>query len=327
MWSSGTASIAAAMAMVVTSPTLIAQGSVNWPTRPVTLVVPLVAGGITDREMRPYLQKMQESTGQPFILDFKPGGNGTIGNLFVVKSKPDGYTFLISSSGLSILPAFTPNLPYDTIKDFAPVSQISKRAMMLVVHSSVPVNTYHEYIAYARANPGKLNWGTSGRGGVTHLVGAWLHQLTNTGVTFIHYKGSAPYVTDIVAGRLDVVAMSLGTGAPHFKTGTLKPLALMTTNRISALPKLLSIAEMGLPDYEYPNWLGMQAPAGTPTAIVNKASAEMAKAVRSSDLAADLDKNSISAIGSTPEEFRKILIREVAHWKKLVADLKIESSE
>ncbi len=327
MRSSALASIAAAAAMAVASPALMAQGTVNWPTRPVALVVPLVAGGITDREMRPYLQKVQESTGQPFILDFKPGGNGTIGNLFVVKAKPDGYTFLISSSGMAVLPAFHPDLPYDTIKDFSPVSQISKRAMMLVVHSSVPVNTYQEYIAYAKANPGKLNWGTSGRGGVTHLVGAWLHQLTNTEVTFVHYKGSAPYVTDIVAGRLDVVPMSLGTGAPHFKSGRLKPLALMTTNRLSVLPNLMSIAEMGLPGYEYPNWLGMQAPAGTPAAIVNKASAEMARAVKSPDLAADLELNSITAIGSAPEEFRKVLIREVAQWKKLVADLKIESSE
>ena len=321
------AAVAASATMLLASPNLPAQGNVNWPTRPVTLIIPLTAGGPGDREMRPYMQKPQENTRQPYVLDFKAGGNSVIGNLYVAKAKPDGYTYLVSASGLPILPAFTPDLPYDTIRDFAPVSLVTKRAMMLVVHSSVPVNTYQEYIAYAKANPGKLNWGTAARGGVTHLVGAWLHSATNTEVTFIHYKGSAPYVIDIVAGRLDVVPMSLGTGAPHFKSGTLKPLALMTVNRIPALPNLAPIAEMGVPGYEYPSWLGVLTAAGTPAAIVSKFSAELAKAVKSPDLAADLEKNSITAIGSTPDEFRQVLVREVAQWKKLVTDLKIESSE
>ena len=245
----------------------------------------------------------------------------------MVKSKPDGYTYLISASGLAILPAFTPDLPYDTIRDFAPVSIVTKRAMFLMVRGDFPANSYQEYIAYAKANPGKINWGTAAKGGVTHLVGAWLHQLTNTEVTFIHYKGSAPYVIDLIASRIDVAPISLGTGAPQIKAGKMKALALLSGNRIPVMPDVKTIAELGFPDYEYPSWLGVLAPAATPPAIVNKFSQELAKAVKAPDLAASLEKDAITAIGSTPDEFRKVLVKEVAQWKKLKADLKIEAEE
>lgn len=313
-------------ALLCTATTVHAQAKPPaWPARPVTMIIPLTSGGPGDREFRPYQEKLLASTGQPFVIDFKPGGNTVIGNNFVAKAKPDGHTWLISASGLAIIPAFTPDLPYDTLKDLVPTSIVTKRAMMLMVRASLPVNTYQEYIAYARANPGKLNWGTAAKGGVTHLVGAWLHQATNTEVTFIHYKGSAPYVIDLIAQRIDVAPISLGTGAPQIKAGKFRALALLTGNRIPAMPELRTVAEMGLPDYEYPSWLGVLAPAGTPAAIVNRFSEELAKAVKSPDLAASLEKDAITAIGSTPEEFRNTLTREVNHWKKLVADLKIEA--
>ena len=298
-----------------------------WPTRPVTLIIPLTSGGPGDREFRAYQDKLYASTGQTFILDFKPGANTVIGNSFVVKSKPDGYTYLLSASGLAILPAFTPDLPYDTVRDFAPVSIITKRAMMLMVRATFPANTYQEYIAYARANPGKINWGTAAKGGVTHLVGAWLHQATNTEVTFVHYKGSAPYVIDLIAQRIDVAPISLGTGAPQLKAGKFKALALLSGNRIPAMPELRTVAELGVPGYEYPSWLGVLAPAATPPAIVNRMSEELAKAVKAPDLQAMLEKDAITAVGSTPEEFRSVIVREVAQWKKLVTDLKIEAGE
>jgi tripartite-type tricarboxylate transporter receptor subunit TctC len=313
--------------MVALSLSQQAFGQAAWPTRPVTLIIPLTAGGPGDREFRPYQERLFKSLGQSFIVDFKPGGNTVIGNSFVVKAKPDGYTYLLSASGLAILPAFTPDLPYDTIKDFAPVSILSKRAMYLMVRATLPVNTYEEYIAYAKANPGKLNWGTAAKGGVTHLVGAWLHQLTNTEVTFIHYKGSAPYVVDIIAQRIDVAPISLGTGAPQIKAGKLKPLALLSGNRVSATPDVRTIKEMGLPDYEYPSWLGVLAPAATPPAIVNKFSEELAKAVKAPDIQAALARDAITPIGSTPDEYRKLLVKEVNQWKKLVTDLKIQPGE
>jgi len=299
----------------------------TWPNRPVTMIIPLTSGGPGDREFRQYQEKLYASLGQTFTLDFKPGGNTVIGNQFVVKSRPDGYTFLLSASGLAILPAFTPDLPYDTVKDFAPVSIITKRAMFLMVRGDFPANTYQEYIAYARANPGKINWGTAARGGVTHLVGAWLHQLTNTDVTFIHYKGSAPYVIDLIAGRIDVAPISLGTGAPQIKAGKMKPLALLSGNRIPVMPDIRTIAELGFPDYEYPSWLGVLAPAATPPSIVAKFSQELAKAVKAPDLAAALERDAITAIGSTPEDFRKVIVKEVAQWRKLKDDLKTEAGE
>jgi tripartite-type tricarboxylate transporter receptor subunit TctC len=324
-WNRLIPSALAALLLCASSLALAQPKPPAWPARPVNLIIPLTSGGPGDREFRPYQEKLLASLGQPFVLDFKPGANTVLGNAYVAKSKPDGYTWLLSASGLSIIPAFTPDLPYDTLKDLAPVSILTKRAMMLMVRASLPVNTYQEYIAYARANPGKLNWGSAARGGVTHLVGAWLHQATNTEVTFIHYKGSAPYVIDLIAQRIDVASISLATGAPQIKAGKFRALALMTGNRIPAMPELRTIAEMGLPDYEYPSWLGVLGPAATPPAIINRFSEELAKAVKSPDLAASLEKDAITAIGSTPEEFRKTLTREVVHWKKLVSDLKIEA--
>lgn len=319
-----------ALAVTALSVSSLAFGQAKppaWPTRPVMLIIPLTPGGPGDREFRAYQDKLLASTGQPFVLDFKPGGNTVIGNSYVIKSKPDGHTYLLSASGLAILPAFTPDLPYDTLKDFAPVSIITKRAMMLMVRATFPASTYQEYIAYARANPGKINWGTAAKGGVTHLVGAWLHQATNTEVTFIHYKGSAPYVVDLIAQRIDVAPISLGTGAPQIKAGKFKALALLSGNRIPAMPELRTVAELGLPDYEYPSWLGVLAPAGTPSAIVHRMSEELAKAVKAPDIQPMLEKDAITAIGSTPEEFRKTLVKEVAQWKKLVADLNIQPGE
>jgi tripartite-type tricarboxylate transporter receptor subunit TctC len=317
-------------AAILSLPTLShgqAKPAAAWPVKPVLLIIPLSSGGPGDREFRPYMDKMQASLGQPFVLDFKPGGNTIVGNQFVIKSKPDGYTYLVSASGLAILPALTPDLPYDTVKAFTPVSLVTKRAMMLMVRASLPVNTYQEYIAYARNNPGKLNWGTAARGGVTHLVGAWLHQATNTEVTFIHYKGSAPYVIDLIAQRIDVAPISLGTGAPQIKAGKFKALALLSGNRIAAMPELRTVAEMGVPDYEYPSWLGVLGPAGTPPAIASKFSEELAKAVKAPDLQAALERDAITPIGSTPAEFAKVIATEVVRWKKLVAELKIEAGD
>ena len=319
--------IGTALSVLAPAPSFGQNAAASWPNRPVTMIIPLTSGGPGDREFRPYQEKLYASLGQTFVIDFKAGGNTVIGNQYVVKSKPDGYTYLISASGLAILPAFTPDLPYDTIRDFAPVSIVTKRAMFLMVRGDFPANSYQEYIAYAKANPGKINWGTAAKGGVTHLVGAWLHQLTNTEVTFIHYKGSAPYVIDLIASRIDVAPISLGTGAPQIKAGKMKALALLSGNRIPVMPDVKTISELGFPDYEYPSWLGVLAPAATPPAIVNKFSQELAKAVKAPDLAASLEKDAITAIGSTPDEFRKVLVKEVAQWKKLKADLKIEAEE
>ncbi len=322
---------AGAAAVTLATPPGFAQTASNaastWPNRLVTFIIPLTAGGPSDREIRLYNERLQQSTGQPFVVDFKPGGNAVIGNNYVAKSKPDGYTWLLTSSGFAIIPAFRDDLPYDTLKDFAPTSLVSKRAMLLVVSAAVPANSYEEYIAYARANPGKLNWGSAAQGGVTHLVGAWLHNATRTEVTFVHYKGSAPAVIDALAGRIDVVTISIGTGLQHFKSGKLKALALLTGNRVSALPQLRTVAELGIPDYEYPSWLGLLAPATTPVDIVNRMSAELGKAVRAPDLLAKLESEAIAPVGSTPAELVRVVASDVARWKKLVKDNNIKTTE
>lgn len=304
-----------------------AQPAPGWPIRPVTLVHPLTSGGPGDIEFRPYQPRLLALLGQPVILDFKPGGNTTIGTGYVAKAKPDGYTHLLTTSAYAIHPALTPNLPYDSIRDFDAVSVLTKRAMVLGVRGDFPGGGFRDYIAYARANPGKLNWGAASQGGVTHLVGAWLHRITNTEATFVYYKGSAQYVIDLVAGRIDAAPVPLSMAAPHLKTGKMKAIALLTANRIAALPGTRPIAEQGYPDYEYPSWLGVLAPAGTPPEIVGTFSRALANAVQSPELQSGFERDAITPIGNTPAEFRASLVREIAHWKRLVADLKIEPGD
>ena len=280
-------------------------------------------------QTRLYSPKLTEALGQPILVDYKAGAGGAIGTVYVAKSAPDGYTLVSVSTSFGVLPAFSPldKVPYDPVKDFAPVSLMIRNSSMLLVSPSAPFNTFPEYLAYARANPGKINFGTTGSGGIYHIVGAWLHSLSKTEVTFVHYKGSGPMYTDMIAGRVQAAPAITFIGMPLVKSGKLKAIANLGTDRAGAMPDLKTVAEQGVPGFEYPSWSGYLAPAKTPPAIVNRLSAEFAKVAKSPDLVKKFESEYTVLVGSTPEEFAKTISTEYVRWRKVVEENNIKLEE
>ena len=294
----------------------------TFPNKPVTIVLPYTTGASTDIETRLYMPRLMENLGQPVLIDYRPGAGSSLGTIYVSKAAPDGYTILSVTPGFSVYPAFFPldKLPYDPIKDFAPISLVNKRTAIMLVHPSLGVKTFPEYLAYAKANPDKINFGTSGGGGIFHIVGAWLHSATNTRVTFIHYKGAGPMYVDFLAGRVNAAPGIPFVVAPYIKSGKLLPIAAMTAERSKYMPDLRTLVEYGVTDYNYVSWSGLLAPARTPEAIVNRWSAAFAFVARAPEVIKKMEVDSAEMVGTTPEQFRQSLAVEVARWRRVVQE-------
>lgn len=310
--------------LVLNATPVLAQSTPNYPAKPVTLIAPFPAGGPVDAEVRLYTQKLSQSLGQPFIVDAKPGAGTTIGTAYVAKAAPDGYTLLATNSSFSITPAFYPDLPYDPLKDLAPISLMSKRSTALFAAASAPFSTLAAYLAHARAHPGEINMGTVGAGGALHLSGAWLHSATGTEVTFVHYKGAGPMYLDMFAGRTHAAFVALSSALPFLKAGKLKMLAIANLERSPLMPGVATVAEQVVPGFEYSSWIGIAAPAAIPAPVLEKINAELVKAARSPDIAEKLSPSGTLAVGSTPAFFRQYLAQEIGRWKKLVTELGIK---
>ncbi len=322
--------VVAALASALYCGTVLAQGVADFPSKPVSVILPFPPGGPTEPEARLEIKKAGDLLGQPFVLDFKPGAATTIGTGYVVKSRPDGYTLLVTAASLTVFPAFYENLSFDITKDLTYVSLMSKRPTALLVTPSFPAKNFKEYIAYVRANPGKLNLGTSGLGGVGHLAGAWMHSETGTlnMVTFIHYKGTGPVFPELIAGRIHAHPTSLAPALPLIKAGKVRAIAIMSDERTRLLPDVSTLQEQGLaPGVGYTTWQGFAAPSGTPAAIVNKLSETFARVAKSPDVAGQLEGDGSVMIGSTPEQFRQVIVNEVAAWRKVVKETGIKLEE
>ena len=293
-----------------------AQSADTFPNHAVTIIANVAAGGPTDIEARLHAKKMADFLGQPFVLDFKPGAQGNIGANFVAKSKPDGYTLLVSSSSFSVLPAFM-SQPFDVEKDFAPVSLVSQRTSIMLGSPNFPARTIPEYVAYAKANPGKINFGWVGP---SVVAGAWLHSITGIQVTYVPYKGTGPVMNDLVAGRLDVASSALTLAMPLIKAGKVRPIAVLDERRTPLFPDLPTVKEQGIPDFAYRTWLGYLAPAATPPAIVAKLSQNLVRAVKSPEVASVLEPDGNRPVGTTPEEFRQLLAEELARWRRIAKE-------
>lgn len=295
----------------------------NYPSRPVTVIIPFAAGGPTDTEGRIYTTKLTETLGQSFVFDFRPGAGNRIGTQTLIKAPADGYTLMFTAATLSVIPLMYADLPYDLYKVVAPVSLVSKRYAVLTGHPNVPYKNIKEYIAFAKANPGKVNMATSGVGGSQHLTNVWLDSITGTQTTQVHYKGTAPILTDLMAGRVDVYFGTLLTVLPHFKSGKLRPIAQASLERNPALGDMPTIAESGFPGFEYSSWLGLLAPAGTPLPIRSKMAAEINKVQKMPDIVKRMGTD-IQLIGSQPAEFERYYMSEHERWKKLVKEANIQ---
>jgi tripartite-type tricarboxylate transporter receptor subunit TctC len=305
-----------------------AQGSAaTFPSRAVTVILPFAPGGPTEPEARLEIRKAGDLLGQPFVLDFKPGAATSIGAHHVIKSKPDGHTLLVTAASLTVFPAFYTDLPFDITKDLAYVSLMSKRPTALLVTPSFPARSFKEYIAYVRANPGKVNMGTSGSGGVGHLAGAWIHTETKTldMVTFVHFKGTGPVFPELIAGRIHVHPTSLAPALPLIRSGKLRAIAIMSDDRTKLLPDVPTLQEQGLPPgVGYTTWQGFAAPSGTPAEIIGKLSQTFAQVAKSPEVSGPLEKDGSVMVGSTPEEFRQLIVREVNAWRKVVKETGIK---
>lgn len=307
---------------------LAASAQDSWPTRPVTIITATAAGGSADIEARLYAKKLGENTGQTFLVDPRPGAGGRLGPSVVAKAQPDGNTLLAVTGSFTLAPALFRTLPYDSMKDFAPVSLLTRRTTMLIANVNFPARNVSEYIAHARANPGKINFATSGLGNPTHLSGAWMHDATNTKVTFVHYKGTA-YMSDLASGRVDVGMVSLLVGLAQVKAGKMKALGLTSLERSPLAPDLATVAEtIKVPDFEYPSWFGISAPGRTAAGTVNRINAEFVKAVRSPDISHKLVQEEGSVVvAGTPAQFRQHIAAELGRWPKMVRDLGISMED
>jgi len=307
----------------------IAQGqpASTFPSKPITIVNPFPPGSSTEADGRVWGQKLQEGLGKPYVMDFKPGAGGSIGASYVAKSQPDGHTLMVASNGYSTNAATRDNLPYDPEKDFEPISLLVKRITVLMVHPDVPVKNFREYVALVKKRPGELNMGTNGPGAITHMMGGWLHTAAGLRVTFVHYKGQAPMLQDLIAGRVQVTSGSLFTSYQFIKAGKLRPIALLGKDRSSLLPGMETVAEQGVPDFEYAAWGGLLAPAGVHSSIIDKLYSTMAKYRNTPEMTAMLAKDGSLVVVSTPDEFKKFLTAEIKAMRAVAKEFNIKAAE
>ena len=309
------------MVIVALSATATAQAyaQVNYPTKPMRWIVPYTAGGGADLIVRPIAQRLSEVLGQAIVYDNRGGAGGLIAAEYVARSAPDGYTFLVPATNThTIGAALNEKLAYDPIKDFAPITKFDITPNILVANATFPPKTVKELVAYAKANPNKIAWGSSGAGSGGHL--AILEFAERAGIKVLHvpYKGAGPAMTGTLSGENLLLFLNAGVVMPHIKSGKLRPIGFASARRLSTLPDVPTIEESGFPAFESSNFKGLMAPAGTPRAIIDKLHAELVKIVHSPDSVARMTASGSIPIGNTPEQFAKDIKQEIARYTKLI---------
>jgi tripartite-type tricarboxylate transporter receptor subunit TctC len=293
----------------------------DYPARPIKLIVPQSAGGGADILARTIGEKLSQSLGQSVVIDNRPGAAGIIGTEAVAKAAPDGYTLVMGAiSTHAINKSLYPTLPYDPVKDFAPVTLVATAPLLVVVHPSVPVNSTRELIALAKAKPGQLNFSSAGSGNSTHLAGELFKTMAHVDLVHVPYKGATPAETDLMGGQVQVMFTSILSGLPHAKAGKMKALAVTSARRSSIVPDLPTVAETGLPGYDVNPWYGLFAPAGTPPAIVDRLNREVVRILQLPDVKQRFATLGAEPVGNTPAQFAAFVDAEIAKWSKVVAD-------
>jgi tripartite-type tricarboxylate transporter receptor subunit TctC len=289
----------------------------QYPSHPVRFVVPSAAGGGTDIIARAISLKLAESLGQQFVVDNRPGAGQMIGIELAARSPADGYTILMAASTLAINPVTYKKVPYDPVRDFAPITQAATLPNVLVVHPSLQVNSLKELIDYAKRNPGKLNFGSAGIGTSPQMSIELLKSMAGIDMVHIPYKGTAPGVVDLLAGQVLVMAPNVLTALPHIKSGRLRALAVTSVKRSAALPEVPTVAEAGLPGYDSTQWYGVLAPAGTQREIVARLHDAIVHALRDEEVGRRLAADGAEPVGNRPEEFAAFIKSESEKWAKV----------
>ena len=297
-----------------------------YPIKPIRLIVPFAPGGSNDIMARITGQKFSESFGQQVIIDNRGGASGIIGTDLAAKAAPDGYTLLMMSLTLAVNPSLYKKLPYDTEKDLMPVSLVASAPLILVVHPSLPVKSLKEFIAHAKANPGKFNFGSGGPGTTPHLAGEMLKSMAGLQMTHVPYKGGGPALADLIGGQLQLMLENIPSTLPHVKSGKLRVLALSGLKRSALVPEVPTLDEAGLKGYEIVGWNGLFLPAGTPNAIVSRLHAETVKALALPDIKERLAGMGAEGVGNTPAQFSAFVKAEIKKWAQVVraAGLRLE---
>jgi len=314
--------LAAALLLLALSHPALAQ----YPNRAVKLVVPFPPAGATDIVGRIVAQKLGEQMGQSVVVENKPGAGGSIGSDLVAKSAPDGYTLLMATSSTHSIGPALQKLPYDPLKDFAPITHVANVPNVLVVSPVLPVTSVKELIAYAKARPGQLNFASSGVGTIVHLNGELFKMLAGVDLVHVPYKGTALSIPDVANGSVAMLFDSLASVQPHIKAGRVRPLAVNAQRRSALLPEVPTLAEAGMPAFDRYTWFGMFAPAGTPKEIVARVNAEVAAALKAPDLLERFAAAGAEAVGSTPEQFIERIKSDATRWAEVIraANVKVQ---
>lgn len=319
-----TAGFLAALTLVPV--TAQAQTAENWPSKGLTLIVPYAPGGFSDTRMRLLARKLSEKLGQPVVVENKGGAGGVIGTAMVAKAAADGYTLGSGNlAPLAVNPSLMPKLPYNVARDLAPVILIENSPLVLSVSNNMPVKTLGDLIALAKKEPGKLTFGSSGVGGAHHLSGEMFRDSAKIEITHVPYKGGSPAATDLMAGHLNMMFEMGYAALPAIQGGRVRPIAVTSAERISVLPEVPTMSELGIKGFESYNWQGIIVPAGTPTAIITKLNQAFNEILKDPDVAKAISSVGSQAVGGTPEAFGAFIASETAKWAKVIqsADIKL----
>jgi tripartite-type tricarboxylate transporter receptor subunit TctC len=317
--------IAAALILLSFAGSAVLAQSVTYPAKPIRIVVAYTPAGATDILARTVGQKLSDAWGQPVIIDNRPGANGNIGTEYAARATADGYTLLMVTAGThGINPGLYRKLGFDAVKDFAPVSLVAMVPNIFVVNNAVPAKDLKEFIAYAKNNQGKLNYGSPGNGSTAHLSMELFKTMTGLQMQHIPYKGSAGVLADLIGGQIVLTMDNMPPYVPQVKAGKIRALAVSTTHRSPAVPDVPTVAEAGVPGYDSGAWFGLVAPANTPKDIVNKLSRETARILKLPEVSARLADLGAEAVGGTPEQFGAHIKAEIAKWAKVIKDANVE---
>ncbi len=313
---------AAARVLLIASSGLMAAGPATaadvYPSKTIRLVVPFAPGGGSDIVARLLSPKMTEALGQTVVVDNRAGASANLGAAIVAKAAPDGYTLLLANANYTINPSLFKSLPFDPVREFAPVALLANVTNVLAIHPSIPAKSVKELISFAKAHPGQLNFASPGNGTSSHLAGELFRQVAKIEVVHIPYKGATPAITDLIAGQVSFTMASVLSVLPYAKQGRLRMLAVTTAKRSGALPDIPTISEAGLPGFEVSNWYGILATGGTPRPAVDRLNSELARIARVPDLAEKLAAQGADPATGTPEEFERFIQAELKKWSAVV---------
>jgi len=316
--------VRAAAASVLSLVVLATQAQSTWPYKPIRLVVTYPPGGTVDAVARVIAPKLSLRLGQPVVVDNRGGAGGAIGGDLVAKSAPDGYTVMLDASNHAQNPALRAKMPFDTLRDLAPVSLLVKVPNVLVVNPQAPITGVKDLIAQAKAKPGEINFASSGNGSAQHLAAELFDSMAGVRMTHVAYKGGGPALTDVMAGQVPVFFASLASGLPYIQGGKLRALAVTGKARSPVLPQLPTVAESGLPGYEVYEWNAVFVPGGTPQPVVDRLSKDLAAVLQDADVRTRLEAIGAEVIGSTPAELDAFRRAEIAKWSRVAKDNKIQ---